>query len=219
MPAQQTAVTALTPADAHAKNRLCVEHTATAAQTPASNLLLWLLPPPPPPCCCCCCPQVRIWDVKTQTCLVTLSGHSGAVTALRFSRDGALLASGSADTTLVVWDVVGEAGLCRFKGHKDAVTDLVSWWGGGSSSSSGGSTSSRSSRAMVGRWVGERGVLQTLLPNNLEHVLFLGCIIGAKVMQGSGQTRLLCAMPCCAVPCCGRLVPVVCRCWCTGAPS
>jgi hypothetical protein len=51
---------------------------------------------------------------------------AGAVTALRFSRDGALLASGSADTTLVVWDVVAEAGLCRFKGHKDAITDLVS---------------------------------------------------------------------------------------------
>lgn len=50
---------------------------------------------------------------------------SGAVTALRFSRDGSLLASGSADTSLVVWDVVGEAGLCRFKGHKDAITDLV----------------------------------------------------------------------------------------------
>lgn len=50
---------------------------------------------------------------------------AGAVTALRFSRDGALLASGSADTTLVVWDVVGETGLCRFKGHKDAITDLV----------------------------------------------------------------------------------------------
>lgn len=73
--------------------------------------------------------QVRIWDVKTQTCLVTLSGHSGAVTALRFSRDGGLLASGSADTTLVVWDVVAEAGLCRFKGHKDAVTDVVSMTG------------------------------------------------------------------------------------------
>lgn len=51
---------------------------------------------------------------------------AGAVTALRFSRDGGLLASGSADTSLVVWDVVGEAGLCRFKGHKDAITDLVS---------------------------------------------------------------------------------------------
>lgn len=87
------------------------------------------------------------------------------MTALRFSRDGALLASGSADTTLVVWDVVGEAGLCRFKGHKDAVTDLVSWCGGSASSSS-------SSRAMVGWWVGERGVSRT---NNLGHVVFLGC--------------------------------------------
>jgi U3 small nucleolar RNA-associated protein 12 len=68
---------------------------------------------------------VRLWDTSSQTCLVTLSGHAGAVTALRFSADGALLGSGSADTTLVVWDVVGEAGLCRFRGHRDAITDLV----------------------------------------------------------------------------------------------
>eukprot|EP00878_Enallax_costatus_P019985 GHUV01021105.1.p2 GENE.GHUV01021105.1~~GHUV01021105.1.p2 ORF type:complete len:150 (-),score=43.87 GHUV01021105.1:161-610(-) len=70
--------------------------------------------------------SVRLWDIGSRTCLVTLSGHSGAVTALQYSSNGALLASGSADTTLIVWDVVGEAGLCRFKGHKDAVTDLVS---------------------------------------------------------------------------------------------
>eukprot|EP00879_Flechtneria_rotunda_P014523 GHRR01015177.1.p1 GENE.GHRR01015177.1~~GHRR01015177.1.p1 ORF type:complete len:678 (+),score=232.06 GHRR01015177.1:75-2036(+) len=68
---------------------------------------------------------VRLWDIPSHTCLVTLSGHSGAVTALRYSSSGALLASGSADTSLIVWDVVGEAGLCRFKGHKDAVTDLA----------------------------------------------------------------------------------------------
>lgn len=70
--------------------------------------------------------SVRLWDIAGRTCLVTLSGHSGAVTALQFSSNGALLASGSADTTLIMWDVVGEAGLCRFRGHKDAVTDLVS---------------------------------------------------------------------------------------------
>lgn len=56
---------------------------------------------------------------------MTLSGHSGAVTALGFSSSGGLLASGSADTSLIVWDVVGEAGLVRLKGHRDAVTDLV----------------------------------------------------------------------------------------------
>lgn len=70
--------------------------------------------------------SVRLWDISSRTCLVTLSGHSGAVTALCYSSSGSLLASGSADTSVIVWDVVGESGLCRFKGHKDAVTDLVS---------------------------------------------------------------------------------------------
>lgn len=44
------------------------------------------------------------------------------VTALRFSRNGALLASGSKDTDIVVWDVAGEAGLYRLRGHRDQVT-------------------------------------------------------------------------------------------------
>jgi U3 small nucleolar RNA-associated protein 12 len=69
--------------------------------------------------------QVRLWDIASRSCQVTLTGHSGAVTCLGFSANGALLASGSADTSVIVWDVVGEAGLVRFKGHKDAVTDLV----------------------------------------------------------------------------------------------
>lgn len=43
------------------------------------------------------------------------------VTALRFSRNGALLASGSKDTDIVVWDVAGEAGLYRLRGHRDQV--------------------------------------------------------------------------------------------------
>ena len=50
----------------------------------------------------------------------------GAVTALGYSKDGALLASGSQDTDVVVWDVAGETGLFRLRGHLDQVTDLVS---------------------------------------------------------------------------------------------
>ena len=48
------------------------------------------------------------------------------MTALRFNVSGSLLASGSRDTDLIMWDVVGEAGLYRLRGHKDQVTDLVS---------------------------------------------------------------------------------------------
>lgn len=56
---------------------------------------------------------------------MTLSGHRGAVTALAFNKDGTLLASGSRDTDLIVWDVVGEAGLYRLKGHKDQITCIA----------------------------------------------------------------------------------------------
>ncbi|GFH21363.1 uncharacterized protein HaLaN_18652, partial [Haematococcus lacustris] len=69
--------------------------------------------------------QVRLWDLTSKDCLVTLQGHKSGVSCLRFSADGALLASGSKDTDLVVWDVAGEAGLFRLRGHKDQITALV----------------------------------------------------------------------------------------------
>ena len=49
-----------------------------------------------------------------------------AISALRFNSRGLLLASGGLDTNIVVWDVVGEAGLYKLSGHRDQVTDLVS---------------------------------------------------------------------------------------------
>ena len=44
-----------------------------------------------------------------------------AVTALRFNAAGALLASGAKDTDVIVWDVVGETGMFRLRGHHDQV--------------------------------------------------------------------------------------------------
>jgi U3 small nucleolar RNA-associated protein 12 len=69
--------------------------------------------------------SIRLWDVSSGECGVTLSGHKSAVTALRFGRSGATLASGSNDTDVILWDVAGEAGVVRFRGHKGAVTDVV----------------------------------------------------------------------------------------------
>ena len=66
-------------------------------------------------------PQVRLWDLDTCECTATLQGHRKEVSALRFSASGALLASGSKDTDVVVWDVAGEAGLYRLRGHRDQV--------------------------------------------------------------------------------------------------
>ncbi|KAL4429403.1 hypothetical protein ABPG77_005177 [Micractinium sp. CCAP 211/92] len=68
---------------------------------------------------------IRLWDLDTGEVAATFSGHRKEVSALRFSRSGALLASGSKDTDVVVWDVAGEAGLYRLRGHRGQVTDLA----------------------------------------------------------------------------------------------
>lgn len=57
--------------------------------------------------------SIRLWSGSAQTVTTTFNGHKKAVTALGFDENGARLASGSQDTNLIVWDVVGEAGLFR----------------------------------------------------------------------------------------------------------
>jgi WD40 repeat protein len=52
-------------------------------------------------------------------------GHSGTVTSVAFSHDGALLASGSWDKTIVLWDVEGRRELRTLTGHADKVTSVA----------------------------------------------------------------------------------------------
>ncbi|CAL1360827.1 unnamed protein product [Linum trigynum] len=50
--------------------------------------------------------SIRIWDSDKGTCETTLNGHKGAVTALRFNKSGAQLASGSKVNDFILWEVV-----------------------------------------------------------------------------------------------------------------
>lgn len=43
------------------------------------------------------------------------------MTALRYNKVGSMLASGSKDNDVILWDVVGESGLFRLRGHRDQV--------------------------------------------------------------------------------------------------
>lgn len=69
--------------------------------------------------------MIRLFDYTTMAATTVLNGHRKAVTALQFSPNGMQLASGSKDTNVILWDVVAEAGVCRFKGHKDEVTGVL----------------------------------------------------------------------------------------------
>ena len=53
----------------------------------------------------CADDTIRVWDYKTGHLLHKLIGHSGSVDAACFNEDGSLIASGSRDQTIRIWDV------------------------------------------------------------------------------------------------------------------
>lgn len=48
---------------------------------------------------------IQIWDIITQTLIVEFSGHKSDVESVAFSSDGTILASGSYDGTILLWDM------------------------------------------------------------------------------------------------------------------
>jgi WD40 repeat protein len=70
---------------------------------------------------------VRLWDVATgKEHGESLTGHTGEVTAVDFSPDGELLASGGGDKTVRLWDVAsGKQHGEPFEGHTDMVEDVA----------------------------------------------------------------------------------------------
>ena len=70
--------------------------------------------------------KLSLWDAATAKHLRDLSGHTSAVAAVSWSRDGKTLASASYDSTLRLWNADKGDTLHTLKGHKAAVTD-VAW--------------------------------------------------------------------------------------------
>lgn len=70
--------------------------------------------------------SIRLWaEVGTEGAeLVTFNGHKKSATALAWDEAGARVFSGGAEGEIVVWDVIGEVGLFRLKGHRGPVTAI-----------------------------------------------------------------------------------------------
>jgi U3 small nucleolar RNA-associated protein 12 len=65
--------------------------------------------------------QLRL-DEESINSHLTFNGHKTSITCMKFDSNGVRLVSGSKDTDIVVWDLVGECGLFRLKGHKAPLT-------------------------------------------------------------------------------------------------
>ena len=67
---------------------------------------------------------LRVWRFGSsgEERSITFDGHRSAISTLCFNLDGSRLASGSADTDIVLWDMRDERGLFRLRGHRNRVT-------------------------------------------------------------------------------------------------
>lgn len=66
--------------------------------------------------------MIRLWDAESGAQLRQWRGHTDAVMALRFSPDGALVASASRDKTLRLWQATTGAPVGEPHRHEDVVT-------------------------------------------------------------------------------------------------
>jgi WD40 repeat protein len=64
---------------------------------------------------------VALWDVEQRRSRATLTGHSAASNAARFSRDGQTMATASNDRTVRLWEVAGGRSRATLTGHTGAV--------------------------------------------------------------------------------------------------
>jgi len=70
-------------------------------------------------------PVVELRDASSLALLNTLRGHTAAVTCVAVSPDGQMLASGSADETIRLWNVATGELTATVRGHEDSVLALA----------------------------------------------------------------------------------------------
>jgi hypothetical protein len=69
--------------------------------------------------------QLRLWNIETGQCLMTVQGHSSPVSSVKMSPDGRIGISGSKDMTIKGWDL--ESGTCLWvlEAHQSMVSSVA----------------------------------------------------------------------------------------------
>jgi len=69
--------------------------------------------------------RIRVWDLASCKCILTLEGHAGKVTSARLTLAGNTLVSASSDRTVMVWSMTTGTALASLEGHHSSVTCLA----------------------------------------------------------------------------------------------
>ena len=69
---------------------------------------------------------IKLWTVKDKQSTQTLSGHRTKVTALEYYQyhNTNLICSGSADTTIRLWDIRKRGTIAKYKGHTKGTSPI-----------------------------------------------------------------------------------------------
>ncbi len=60
---------------------------------------------------------IRVWNVDTGECILTLKGHTSYVLSVGFNHDGTKIVSGSVDETIHVWNIDTAECILTLKDH------------------------------------------------------------------------------------------------------
>ncbi len=69
--------------------------------------------------------MVKVWDLAGNAKPIFLTGHTGSVSCVAFSPNGAKIASANSDQSLRIWDADGGKPPVVFTGHTGAVTSVA----------------------------------------------------------------------------------------------